>query len=62
VGFVAPVESKEKLKPTPTSSSSSTSPKETPTVNNKNSSKINKELFVIYGLIMLIFLLIYIFF
>ena len=74
VGFVAPVESKEKIKPTPTptpsssssSSSSSTSttpkPKETTTVNNKNSSKINKELFVIYGLIMLIVLLIYLFF
>ena len=40
VGFVAPVESKEKIKPisTPT-------PKETTTVNNKNSSKINKDLF-----------------
>ena len=57
VGFVAPVESKEKIKPTPTPT-----PKETTTVNNKNSSKINKEIFVIYGLIMLIFLLIYIFF
>ena len=61
VGFVAPVESKEKIKPTPTPLPTPT-PKETTTVNNKNSSKINKELFVIYGLIMLIFLLIYIFF
>ena len=62
-GFVAPVESKEKIKPisTPTPSPSPTT-KETTTVNNKNSSKINKEIFVIYGLIMLIFLLIYIFF
>ena len=61
VGFVAPVESKEKIKPTPTPIPTPT-PKETTTVNNKNSSKINKEIFVIYGLIMLIFLLIYIFF
>ena len=61
VGFVAPVESKEKIKPTPTPIPIPT-PKETTTVNNKNSSKINKEIFVIYGLIMLIFLLIYIFF
>ena len=61
VGFVAPVESKEKIKPISTTSPSPT-PKETTTVNNKNSSKINKEIFVIYGLIMLIFLLIYIFF
>ena len=61
VGFVAPVESKEKIKPTPTPIPTPTS-KETTTVNNKNSSKINKEIFVIYGLIMLIFLLIYIFF
>ena len=59
VGFVAPVESKEKIKPTPIPTPT---PKETTTVNNKNSSKINKEIFVIYGLIMLIFLLIYIFF
>ena len=59
VGFVAPVESKEKIKPTPTPTPTA---KETTTVNNKNSSKINKEIFVIYGLIMLIFLLIYIFF
>ena len=65
VGFVAPVESKEKIKPTPTPIPTPTptpTPKETTTVNNKNSSKINKEIFVIYGLIMLIFLLIYIFF
>ena len=61
VGFVAPVESKEKIKPTPTPIPTPT-PKETTTVNNKNSSKINKEIFVIYGLIMLIFFLIYIFF
>ena len=53
VGFVAPVESKEKIKPTPTPTPTA---KETTTVNNKNSSKINKEIFVIYGLIMLIFL------
>ena len=59
VGFVAPVESKEKIKPTPIPTPT---PKETTTVNNKNSSKINKEILVIYGLIMLIFLLIYIFF
>ena len=59
VGFVAPVESKEKIKPTPIPTPT---PKETTTVNNKNSSKINKEIFVIYGLIMLIFFLIYIFF
>ena len=63
VGFVAPVESKEKIKPRSTPTPSPTpKPKETTTVNNKNSSKINKEIFVIYGLIMLIFLLIYIFF
>ena len=63
VGFVAPVESKEKIKPTPTPIPTPTpTPKETTTVNNKNSSKINKEILVIYGLIMLIFLLIYIFF
>ncbi len=61
VGFVAPVESKEKIKPISTTSTSPT-PKDTTPVNNKNSSKINKEIFVIYGLIMLIFLLIYIFF
>ena len=65
VGFVASVESKEKIKPTPIPTPTTTTSStliETPTVNNKNSSKINKELFVIYGLIMLIFLLIYIFF
>ena len=61
VGFVAPVESKEKIKPISTPTTSPI-PKEATTVNNKNSSKINKEIFVIYGLIMLIFFLIYIFF
>jgi pSer/pThr/pTyr-binding forkhead associated (FHA) protein len=47
--------------PTPTISTIPTIPTETPIANYKESSKINKELFIIYGVIIVLLILLYTF-
>ena len=58
VDVVASVESDETPTPTPTISAM---PTETPIANYKESSKINKELFIIYGVIIVLVILLYTF-
>ena len=58
VDVVASVESDETTTPTPTISAM---PTETPIANYKESSKINKELFIIYGVIIVLLILLYTF-
>ena len=58
VDVVASVESDETPTPTPTISAM---PTETPIANYKESSKINKELFIIYGVIIVLLILLYTF-
>ena len=60
VDVVASVESDETPTPTPTPTISAM-PTETPIANYKESSKINKELFIIYGVIIVLLILLYTF-
>ena len=62
VDVVASVESDETPTPTPTPTPTiSAMPTETPIANYKESSKINKELFIIYGVIIVLLILLYTF-
>jgi pSer/pThr/pTyr-binding forkhead associated (FHA) protein len=60
VDVVASVESDETPTPTPTITITAM-PTETPIANYKESSKINKELFIIYGVIIVLLILLYTF-